>query len=145
GGRPARGCHHDARTVAVAQGGSTRGQGFARARAQPKGADVAIMRRKRASRPRTHQMRADPIRADLKDRDRLRSRRRLLVVMATAGLVAAAAGISIALRPERRPNVLLITIDTLRADHLGSYGNRNAQTPVLDALSKEGTRFAEVV
>jgi arylsulfatase A-like enzyme/Tfp pilus assembly protein PilF len=40
-----------------------------------------------------------------------------------------------------RPNVLLITIDTLRADHLGCYGDRQAATPVLDALAHEGVRF----
>ena len=39
------------------------------------------------------------------------------------------------------PNVLLVTIDTLRADHLGSYGAANAMTPTLDALAKRGVRF----
>jgi arylsulfatase A-like enzyme/tetratricopeptide (TPR) repeat protein len=38
-------------------------------------------------------------------------------------------------------NVLLITIDTLRADALGSYGGR-AATPNLDALARDGVRFA---
>ncbi|HWW88352.1 MAG TPA: sulfatase-like hydrolase/transferase, partial [Vicinamibacterales bacterium] len=41
---------------------------------------------------------------------------------------------------ERRPNVLLISIDTLRADHLGSYGYAGAQTPRLDALAAKGLR-----
>ena len=40
--------------------------------------------------------------------------------------------------PER--NVLVISIDTLRADALGSYGGR-AATPVLDALAASGARF----
>jgi arylsulfatase A-like enzyme/Flp pilus assembly protein TadD len=39
-----------------------------------------------------------------------------------------------------RQNVLLITIDTLRADALGSYGGR-AATPALDRLAGEGVRF----
>ena len=39
-------------------------------------------------------------------------------------------------------NVLLISIDTLRADHLGSYGYAAAQTPTLDALAARGLRFA---
>ncbi len=39
------------------------------------------------------------------------------------------------------PNVLLVTIDTLRADHLGSYGAANAMTPTLDALAKRGVQF----
>jgi arylsulfatase A-like enzyme/Flp pilus assembly protein TadD len=44
------------------------------------------------------------------------------------------------LRRIDRQNVLLITIDTLRADALGSYGGR-AATPVLDRLAAGGVRF----
>jgi arylsulfatase A-like enzyme/Flp pilus assembly protein TadD len=43
------------------------------------------------------------------------------------------------------PNVLLITIDTLRADHVGSYGYSKGTTPTLDALAAEGVRFATPV
>jgi arylsulfatase A-like enzyme/Flp pilus assembly protein TadD len=39
------------------------------------------------------------------------------------------------------PNVLLITIDTLRADHLGCYGYRQIRTPNIDRLAVEGVRF----
>jgi len=39
------------------------------------------------------------------------------------------------------PNVLLITIDTLRADHLGCYGYRQIRTPNIDSLALEGVRF----
>jgi arylsulfatase A-like enzyme/Flp pilus assembly protein TadD len=42
------------------------------------------------------------------------------------------------------PNVLLITLDTTRADHLGCYGDAEARTPRLDALAAEGVRFARV-
>ena len=59
--------------------------------------------------------------------------------------VAAAAAASYWLatsRHDRRLNVLLITIDTLRADHLGSYGYAAAQTPTLDGLAARGLRFA---
>jgi arylsulfatase A-like enzyme/tetratricopeptide (TPR) repeat protein len=42
-------------------------------------------------------------------------------------------------------NVLLITIDTLRADHLGCYGDRRAATPVLDGLAARGVRFATAI
>jgi hypothetical protein len=38
-------------------------------------------------------------------------------------------------------SVLLITIDTLRADHVGSYGNTTARTPTLDAIARQGVRF----
>jgi arylsulfatase A-like enzyme/Tfp pilus assembly protein PilF len=44
------------------------------------------------------------------------------------------------LRPIAGQNVLLITIDTLRADALGSYGGR-AATPALDRLAADGVRF----
>ena len=39
------------------------------------------------------------------------------------------------------PNVLVITIDTLRADHLGCYGYKDAHTPNIDALAGDGARF----
>ncbi len=39
------------------------------------------------------------------------------------------------------PPVLLITVDTLRADRLGCYGARHARTPAMDALAAEGVRF----
>ncbi len=38
-------------------------------------------------------------------------------------------------------NVVLITIDTLRADHVGAYGSQRARTPALDALAASGTLF----
>jgi arylsulfatase A-like enzyme len=38
-------------------------------------------------------------------------------------------------------NVLLVTIDTLRADHVGAYGYARATTPALDALAREGAVF----
>ena len=40
-----------------------------------------------------------------------------------------------------RLNVLLVTIDTLRADHLGLYGYRRATSPHLDALAQRATVF----
>lgn len=39
------------------------------------------------------------------------------------------------------PNVVLITLDTTRADHIGSYGYKNARTPNLDGLALRGVRF----
>jgi choline-sulfatase len=41
------------------------------------------------------------------------------------------------------PDVILVTIDTLRADHVGCYGARLAATPVLDGLCREGVRFEQ--
>jgi arylsulfatase A-like enzyme len=40
-----------------------------------------------------------------------------------------------------RPNVLLIVVDTLRADALGTYGNREALTPNIDALAERGQTY----
>ena len=42
---------------------------------------------------------------------------------------------------DQRPNVILITLDTVRADHLSSYGYGLETTPHMDALAAEGTRF----
>jgi arylsulfatase A-like enzyme/tetratricopeptide (TPR) repeat protein len=40
-----------------------------------------------------------------------------------------------------RPNVVLVTLDTTRADHIGAYGYRAATTPHLDALASRGALF----
>src|SRR5271168_278298 len=45
--------------------------------------------------------------------------------------------------PKAPPDVFLITIDTLRADHVHCYGFANAETPALDGLAKDGIRFAQ--
>jgi choline-sulfatase len=45
--------------------------------------------------------------------------------------------------PKSRPNVLLITIDTLRADHLGCYGFTGAKTPIIDAVAAQGVRCTD--
>ncbi|MCH7873488.1 MAG: sulfatase, partial [Planctomycetes bacterium] len=42
-------------------------------------------------------------------------------------------------------NVLLVTLDTTRADRLGCYGYDAAGTPTLDALAKQGIRFDDAV
>jgi arylsulfatase A-like enzyme/Tfp pilus assembly protein PilF len=43
------------------------------------------------------------------------------------------------------PNLLLVTIDTLRADHVGAYGADFARTPTLDGVALRGTRFETVI
>ena len=45
--------------------------------------------------------------------------------------------------PARGPNVLLIAVDTLRADRLGCYGSDLGATPRIDALATESVRFEE--
>ncbi len=42
---------------------------------------------------------------------------------------------------DERPNIVLVTLDTTRADRLGAYGDENARTPVLDALAARGALF----
>ena len=44
-----------------------------------------------------------------------------------------------------RPNVVLITVDTLRADRLGFYGAEDTRTPHLDALAAEGMVFDNAI
>src|SRR5437660_9502457 len=49
-------------------------------------------------------------------------------------------------RPSRKtspPNIFLITIDTLRPDHVHCYGYERIQTPALDGLAQEGIRFTQ--
>ena len=44
-----------------------------------------------------------------------------------------------------KPNVVLISIDCLRADHVGAYGYERETTPHIDAFSKEGVLFETAV
>src|SRR5258707_9262795 len=58
-----------------------------------------------------------------------------------------AAGASVAREPvpdkTPGPGVFLITIDTLRADHVHCYGYNRIRTPALDLLAKQGIRFTQ--
>src|SRR5262249_1039207 len=47
------------------------------------------------------------------------------------------------LPPATAPNVLLIVLDTVRADHLSLYGYPRATTPTLERLAAQGIRFDE--
>ena len=69
--------------------------------------------------------------------------RRLAWIAALAASLAAIGAWTIRARRNPRPNVLLITIDTLRADHVGSYGYAAAETPTIDRLAARGVRFAQ--
>ena len=39
-------------------------------------------------------------------------------------------------------NVIWITADTLRQDHIAAYGHTSVRTPALDSLAASGTRFS---
>ena len=82
------------------------------------------------------------------------ARRRPALPWVVAAGVAVAIGVALAARPRAgarageegaRANVLLVTIDTLRADRLGCYGYARASTPILDGLAARGARFPVAV
>jgi arylsulfatase A-like enzyme len=45
----------------------------------------------------------------------------------------------------QKPNVVLITLDTTRADHLGAYGYAGVETPNIDALARRGVLFTQAM
>jgi arylsulfatase A-like enzyme/Tfp pilus assembly protein PilF len=51
----------------------------------------------------------------------------------------------ISAKPAIHPNVILITIDTLRADHVGCYGAQEVKTPTLDSLAADGVVFDRAI
>lgn len=59
--------------------------------------------------------------------------------------LAAGAGIAREHAQEKasHPDVFLITIDTLRADHVHCYGYDRIETPALDLLARQGIRFTQ--
>jgi|SRR5579862_1524248 len=63
---------------------------------------------------------------------------RLLATLWIAGVILVP-GMLAAVKPQ--PNVVFITIDTLRADHLGCYGYKEIHTPNIDALAAHSVRF----
>jgi choline-sulfatase len=48
-----------------------------------------------------------------------------------------------AAQAQKKPEIFLVTIDTLRADHVHCYGYESIQTPAFDALAKDGILFSE--
>lgn len=75
------------------------------------------------------------------ERDRHELRRGAVRLVSLAAALACGACGS-ARTPEGPHNVLLVTLDTTRADALGAWGEAVADTPRLDALAAEGVRFA---
>jgi arylsulfatase A-like enzyme len=69
----------------------------------------------------------------------IRACRRL--ALATAATILLAAGPGCAPPPDPKPNILLISIDTLRADHLATYGYDRPTSPFVDSLAAQGIRF----
>jgi arylsulfatase A-like enzyme/Tfp pilus assembly protein PilF len=63
--------------------------------------------------------------------------RRLILLLTALTALSAAAQTA----PKPALNVVLITIDTLRADHVGCYGYKQIKTPNIDSLAADGVRF----
>jgi arylsulfatase A-like enzyme/Tfp pilus assembly protein PilF len=66
---------------------------------------------------------------------------RSLVALVFAAVIFAGAIAAEPVASDAQPDVFLITIDTLRADHVGCYGYKDVETPTLDALAADGVRF----
>ena len=72
----------------------------------------------------------------------------IVLILAGAAVLAVAAAWLL-----RRPgsprypirNILLISVDTCRADHLSCYGYQRQTTPHIDALAKEGILFENAI
>jgi arylsulfatase A-like enzyme/Flp pilus assembly protein TadD len=69
--------------------------------------------------------------------------RPIFVLLLLAALISVSAAQKTAPRPAPHPNLLLVTIDTLRPDHLHCYGYDGIQTPTIDSLAADGIRFEQ--
>lgn len=78
---------------------------------------------------------------------RLKNARRKLTAafLASAALAAVYAMGGFGLGTHQRPNVVLIIIDTLRADRLGVYGFEKPVSPEIDELAERGVRFEHTI
>ncbi|MCU1269911.1 MAG: hypothetical protein JWN74_1205 [Acidobacteriaceae bacterium] len=65
----------------------------------------------------------------------------LVVSSALAGTAQTGPTRSTPRKAPSAPNVLLVTIDTLRADHIGAYGAKNVETLAIDGLARQGVLF----
>ena len=89
-----------------------------------------------------------------KDRDKKVSRRTLLL----SGILASLGGVwafknrrkvrSLIKAPytrffDDRPNIILVLLDTLRADHLGCYGYKRGISPNIDAFAEQAIFFEQ--
>lgn len=90
-------------------------------------------------------------------------RKRLTVILSALTLTTAATLTSFADAPSPEPdattvtetesgqidadhyNIVLISIDSLRADHVGCYGYERATTPAMDKVASQGVRFANAI
>ena len=79
-------------------------------------------------------------------RDSIRRRRRAPRPARSAPLLAIALGALLACsEPPSATRIVLVTLDTTRADYLGCYGDDEAHTPALDAIAEAGVRFDQAI
>jgi arylsulfatase A-like enzyme/Flp pilus assembly protein TadD len=71
--------------------------------------------------------------------------RRLLFLIAILAAAGVAALVLLTPGGSSRPNVLLISLDTARPDHLGCYGYEEISTPVVDGLAGDGILFEDAM
>jgi len=86
--------------------------------------------------------------ADIKENQKTKLKRFILLILVLVIIVLALLvtinkkSLVYDLKKAHEFNIMLITLDTTRADHLGCYGYKEAKTPNLDKLASEGIRFA---
>lgn len=68
-----------------------------------------------------------------------------LAAVVVSCIAALAAGRGVRPAGTARPNVLLVSIDSLRADHLGAYGYGRDTSPAIDALARDGVLFEQAI
>ena len=69
----------------------------------------------------------------------------VLVALAAAAGLALASTAPVPRESAIRPDILLITVDSLRADALGSYGSRRPTSPNLDAFAREAVLISDAI
>lgn len=70
--------------------------------------------------------------------------RELFFLFTTAALVASAQAHAAEAQPSRRPNIIYLMADDMGWGDAGCYGQKQIQTPNIDRLAQEGTRFTDV-
>jgi arylsulfatase A-like enzyme/Tfp pilus assembly protein PilF len=73
-------------------------------------------------------------------------------ILPAAALFSLVVGLQVSAKPavaspvgSKPSNLLVITVDTLRADHVGCYGFEKAKTPNIDRLARSGVRFENAI
>jgi arylsulfatase A-like enzyme len=65
--------------------------------------------------------------------------------LALLGVLLCACSDAVEPSPVARPDVVLVSIDSLRADHLGAYGYTRPTSPTIDRIAASGVRFDQAI